>query len=186
MLAAETVRTHLQNRPERSKSFMSEENKRIFIPPDEGAALPDLHIVHNGAAESFGGALAIVEWSLPPGGMIPPHTHSREDEYLLILEGQLTCDVDGEIGVGSVGSYVVKPRGVPHASFNTGPEPVRVMEVQTPGGFEGFYEEYEEIVSSGMNEEGQRKARAELGERYGVRWHDERIPEARARFGIEP
>jgi len=165
---------------------MSEQNKRIFIGPDEGAALPVLDIVHKGAAESFGGALAIVEWGLSPGGMIPPHTHSREDEYLLILEGQLTCDVGGEIGVGSVGSYVVKPRGVPHASCNTGTEPVWVMEVQRPGGFEGFYEEYEEIVSSGMNEEGQRKARAEDGERYGVRWHDERIPAARARFGIGP
>ena len=29
-----------------------------------------------------------------------------------------------------------------------------------------------------------REALAELGERYGVSWHDERIPEAMARFGI--
>ncbi len=25
-----------------------------------------------------------------------------------------------------------------------------------------------------------------IGERYGITWHDERIPEARARFGIDP
>jgi hypothetical protein len=35
-----------------------------------------------------------------------------------------------------------------------------------------------------MDEEERRKDRAELGERYGVTWHDERIPEVMARFGI--
>jgi hypothetical protein len=36
-----------------------------------------------------------------------------------------------------------------------------------------------------MDEDERQKARAELGERYGgVVWHDEHIPEARARFGI--
>jgi hypothetical protein len=37
-----------------------------------------------------------------------------------------------------------------------------------------------------MGEEERRKARVELGERYGVVWHDELIPEVRARFGLEP
>jgi hypothetical protein len=58
------------------------------------------------------------------------------------------------------------------------------------GGFEGYFDEYEKIASklaSGeMNEEEHIRARTELGERYGVSWHDELIPEARARFGIRP
>ena len=37
-----------------------------------------------------------------------------------------------------------------------------------------------------MDEDERLKARAELGERYGVSWHDERIPEAMTRFGLEP
>ena len=37
-----------------------------------------------------------------------------------------------------------------------------------------------------MDEDERLKARVELGERYGVAWHDERIPEAMARFGIGP
>jgi hypothetical protein len=57
-------------------------------------------------------------------------------------------------------------------------------------GFEGYLEEYEQIASklaSGeIDEEQHSRARAELGERYGVVWHDERIPEARARSGIGP
>jgi hypothetical protein len=62
------------------------------------------------------------------------------------------------------------------------------MEILTPGGFESYLDEYEKIVSklaSGeIDEEEHRRARAELGERYRVTWHDERIPEAMARFGI--
>jgi hypothetical protein len=40
------------------------------------------------------------------------------------------------------------------------------MEILVPGeSFEGYFDE-------------PRRARAELGERYGITWHDERIPEA--------
>jgi quercetin dioxygenase-like cupin family protein len=165
-------------------------SKKIFIGSDDGDYLPVLDIVHKVTAESSGGSLTIEEWGLPPGQMIPPHTHSREDECNFVLEGELTCDVGGEIVVAQVGSYVLKPRGVPHALCNTGTEPVRVLEILTPGGFESYFDEYEEIASklaSGeINEDEHRRARAELGERYGVTWHDERIPEARARFGIGP
>jgi quercetin dioxygenase-like cupin family protein len=160
--------------------------KKIFIGPDEGTYLPVLDIVHKVTAESFGGSLTIEEWGLPPGQMIPPHTHSREDECNFVLEGELTCDVGGEIVVAPVGSYVLKPRKVPHALCNTGTEPVRVLEILAPGGLEGYFDEYEEIVSRAMDEDQRRRARAELGERYGVTWHDERIPEVMARFGIGP
>jgi hypothetical protein len=64
------------------------------------------------------------------------------------------------------------------------------MEFLAPGGFEGFFDEYEEIAaklaSGKMSEEEHRRARAEISEGYGLIWHDERIPEARARFGIGP
>jgi hypothetical protein len=85
-----------------------------------------------------------------------------------VLEGELTCDVGGEIGVAPVGSYVLKPRGVPHALYNAGAEPVRVLEILTPGGLENYFDEYEEIVSSALGEDQHRKTWAELGERYGI------------------
>jgi hypothetical protein len=37
-----------------------------------------------------------------------------------------------------------------------------------------------------MDEDERLKARTELGERYGVLWHDERIHETSARLGIGP
>jgi quercetin dioxygenase-like cupin family protein len=168
---------------------MNLERGRISTGPDEGAYLPVLGIVHKVAAEDTGGSLKIEEWALPPGEMIPPHTHAREDECSFVLEGELTCYVGGEVVIAPAGSYVVKPRGVPHAFYNAGTANVRVMEILTPGSnFEGYFDEYEEIAArraSGETDEAEhRRARAELGGRYGITWHDERIPEVRAAFGI--
>jgi quercetin dioxygenase-like cupin family protein len=50
------------------------------------------------------------KWGLPPGVMIPPHTHSREHERNYVSKGELTCDVGGEIAVAQAGSSVVRHR----------------------------------------------------------------------------
>jgi len=157
----------------------------ILIGPHEGLLLPALDITHKVLAAASGGSLKIDEWGLPPGEMIPPHTHAREDECSYVLQGDLTCYVGGEVVVAPTGSYVVKPREVPHAFFNGGTETVRVMEILTPGySFEGYFDEYEEIASRNMGDEEHKKARAELGERYDITWHDAMIPEVEVSFGI--
>lgn len=160
---------------------------KIIVVPGEGVHLPELNITHKVTAKASGGSLKIEEWVLPQGGMIPPHTHAREDECSFVLEGELTCYVGGEVVVAPQGSYVIKPRGIPHAFYNADGRTVRVMELLTPGdSFEGYFDEYEEIVSRKVSDEKHRRARAELGERYGITWHDDMIPEVKARFGIGP
>ena len=161
-------------------------NKKIFIGPQEGAHLAVLDITHKVTAQSFGGAFTSIEVGLPPGEMIPPHTHTREDECAFVLAGELTFDVGGEIVLAPEGSFVIKPRGIYHAFCNTGTQPNRHLEIHAPGKFEGYYDEYERIVESEMGEQERTKARAELGERYGVVWHEELIPEVREHFGLEP
>ena len=79
---------------------------------------------------------------------------------------------------GSVGRFY-------HAFCNTGSKPNRHLEIHAPGEFEDYYDEYERLVESAMGEEERTKARAKLGERYGVTWHEELIPEVRACFGLE-
>ena len=164
---------------------MSLEENEILIRPEEGAYLPVLDIMHKVTAGASGGSVKIEEWGLPPGEMIPPHTHAREDECSFVLEGEMMCYVGGEIVLAQQGSYVLKPRGVSHAFYNSGARTVRVIEILTPGSdFEGYFDEYEEIVSQEMSGEEHMRARAELGECYGITWHDERIPEVEASFGI--
>ena len=58
-----------------------------------------------------------------------------------MLEGELTLDVGGENVVATVGSFVIKPRGVYQALGNTGTEPLRHLEIHTPGECENYYDE---------------------------------------------
>ena len=169
------------------KHHVEARTSKIIVGPNDGARLPTLDIAHKVTAKHSGGSLVIDERGLPPGQMIPPHTHDREDGCTFVLEGELTCYVGGEIVVAPAGFYVVKPRNVPHAFYNAGTQTMRVMELLTLGGgsFEGYFGEYEEIVSGETDDEERRRTRAELGERCGITWHDEQIPEVRARLGIE-
>ena len=70
---------------------MSLQEDEILIRPEEGAYLPVLDIVHKVTARASGGSVKIEEWGLPPGEMIPPHTHAHEDECSSVLEGELMC-----------------------------------------------------------------------------------------------
>jgi quercetin dioxygenase-like cupin family protein len=164
----------------------ADDGKKLLIGPDEGAYLPTLRITHKVTAEAFGGAFTSIEARLPPGEMIPPHTHSREDECNFVLEGELTFDIGGRVVVATVGSFVIKPRGIYHAFGNAGTEVARFLEFHAPGGFEDYYDEYERMVQRDMEEDERLRARTELGERYGVLWHDERIQETSVRLGIGP
>ena len=57
-----------------------------------------------------GGALSIVEHPFPVGALVPPHTHTREDEYSIVTEGQIGFrSGDREVVLGP-GGYITKPR----------------------------------------------------------------------------
>ena len=114
---------HARCLPKRKGRPVVANEKKYLIGPDEGAHLHILDITHEVTAEDLGSAFTIIEAGLPPDAMIPPHTHTREDECNFVLEDELTFDIGGEIVVAQVGSFVVKPRGVYHAFCNTGAGP---------------------------------------------------------------
>jgi quercetin dioxygenase-like cupin family protein len=82
----------------------------------------------------------VLEGELEPGGGSTWHTHTREDETLVVVEGTLMVD-DGERRELGVGDAHVLPRGVRHAFSNESDAPVRVHFVCTPGGLERFFRE---------------------------------------------
>ena len=45
------------------------------------------------------------------------------------------------------GSYVIKPRGLPHAFWNPGSTPALALEITTPGGFETYYHDMAAVTS---------------------------------------
>src|SRR5579864_136815 len=96
-----------------------------------------------------GGAVSIVEHPFPVGALVPPHLHTREDEYSIVTEGQIGFrSGDREVVLGS-GGYITKPRGELHTMWNAGPEPARMIEVIRPAGFEGFFWELADHFGAG-------------------------------------
>lgn len=92
------------------------------------------------------GQLAIVEHGFPPGALVPPHLHTREDEYSIVTEGSIGFRSGDREAVLGPGGYITKPRGEAHAMWNAGPEPARMIEVISPAGFELFFRAVVDLV----------------------------------------
>jgi|SRR5579859_2054348 len=115
----------------------------ILVSPGEGkaVALGGVGVVYKVSGAETGGAFSIVEHPIEPGTLVPPHTHSREDELSFVLEGVVGVKVADQVIHAAPGSYVFKPRGIPHTFWNAGPEPARLLEIIFPSGFEAYFAE---------------------------------------------
>src|SRR5260370_21162182 len=103
----------------------------------EQTAVPGLR--HRVSAGLLGGTTSIHEGLVAPGELIPPHTHAHEDQCVYVVSGALRLVIDGELIDAPAGSYVIKPRGVPHAYWNPGTTHALVLEITSPGGVEPYY-----------------------------------------------
>lgn len=130
-----------------------------------------------------GHGVGIIEGTLAPGALIPPHTHADVDELTYVLAGEVTAEIGGDVVVAPAGSYVLKPRGLTHAFWNSGEVDARVMEMHLPGGFERYYGRMAAIWSE--PDEGTRFARMrECNEEFGVAHHPELIAPLKERHGL--
>ncbi len=160
---------------------------RIIIGPDEGARVHGMDMIHKVDAHRLSGRLLIVEGQVAPGALVPPHTHTREDECSYVISGRLVFQVDEEIVTAEAGSYVIKPRGVPHAFWNAGSEPARVMELHVPATFASYYDEAGAIFADpAMTEHERRTALEAHHARYGVTFHWDRVADLVQRYGVRP
>jgi quercetin dioxygenase-like cupin family protein len=75
-----------------------------------GGSIVDLKV----ESSQSGGDYGVVLWTVRAGEEPPLHTHSREDELLYVVQGQLIARVgDARVEVGP-GAYAALPRGVSH------------------------------------------------------------------------
>ncbi len=128
------------------------------------------------------GAFSVVEHPLEPGAFAPPHTHSREDEFSYVLEGTVGVKLGNQEFLVSRGSYIVKPRGIPHAFWNPGPEPARLLEIIAPSGFEHYFKQLAALVSKNVSRDDE--AIEKLASEYGLTYHMEQMPELIAKHGL--
>jgi quercetin dioxygenase-like cupin family protein len=88
-------------------------------------------------SKDWGGRFAVVEHLLAPHSIAAPmHRHSKEDEFSLILEGDVSFHAAGDEHQAAVGDLVFKPRGEWHTFWNATDRPARLLEIISPGGLE--------------------------------------------------
>jgi mannose-6-phosphate isomerase-like protein (cupin superfamily) len=132
-----------------------------------------------------GGGFSLVEHPIEPRCLAAPmHTHEREDEYTFVLEGEVGVQVAEEVAVAKPGDLVVKPRGVPHAFWNPGDVPARVLEIISPGGFERFFAELETLITRPGGPDVD--AVGTLQQRYGLTMDFASVDGLVRRWGLQP
>src|SRR6478672_6072402 len=129
-----------------------------------------------------GGTLSVVEHSLTEGALVPPHLHTREDEYSIVTQGEIGFrSGDREVVLGA-GGYITKPRGELHTMWNAGPVPARMIEIISPAGFENFFRELAELLAATQPESSQIPA---LADRYGLQFGEPNwLPSLISRYNL--
>ncbi|HZG98469.1 MAG TPA: cupin domain-containing protein [Nocardioidaceae bacterium] len=101
-------------------------------------------------APATGGRCTVVIHPLAPRSLgSPVHTHRNEDEWTYVLEGEIGVELGSETHTAQPGDLILKPRNVPHAFWNGTDEPARLLEIITPGGFEGYFERLGDLLAGG-------------------------------------
>lgn len=98
------------------------------------------------SSEDTNGAWSLVELTERPGYKTRIHRHNYTDETYYVLEGVLTAKIADKTYELPAGSYIVIPRGTPHAQGNLGKDPVKVLLTMTPGGFEQSFKDRAELI----------------------------------------
>jgi mannose-6-phosphate isomerase-like protein (cupin superfamily) len=90
------------------------------------------------AGEQTHGRLTVVEFVNPAGFAPPLHRHLDEDEMFYLLSGTARIHCDDLVFEAGPGDFVHLPVGRPH-TFLVGPyEPLRILQITAPAGFERF------------------------------------------------
>lgn len=149
-----------------------------------GGLAPGVGVVFKIDGEDTGGALSIVEHPFDVGALVPPHVHTHEDEYSIVLDGQIGFRSEDQEVVLGAGGYIIKPHGQVHAMWNAGKTPARMIEIISPSGFENFFRELSDMTATGAFDLS--KVRL-LGDRYGLPFaQPDWLEDVIARYGLTP
>jgi quercetin dioxygenase-like cupin family protein len=157
---------------------------RHVLGPNEGEAvnLLALGVRFMIDGETTGGRFSLVEHPMPPRSLgAPVHTHKHEDEYSYVLEGRVGVQLGDEVIEAGPGELVFKPRGVPHAFWNAGDEPARLLEIISPAGFENYFRELAPLINAPERDEA---ALADVVARYELDIDFDTIPVLAERHGL--
>ena len=156
----------------------------IVIPPGEGESvdIPGFGATFKLWNSNTHGAVSMVEHPFDVGTITAAHMHSREDEYSIVLEGEIGFRSDDAETVLGPGGYIIKPRGQMHAMWNAGDVPGRIIEIIIPGGFEGYFRELADLMAASTTD---RSAFDEMAAKYGLTYgHPSWLDDVVQRYGL--
>jgi mannose-6-phosphate isomerase-like protein (cupin superfamily) len=79
------------------------------------------------------------------------HWHAKQDDTFYVLEGILTVQFGDEVIDLGPGDFISIPPKTPHTFDNVRRDqpPVRVINLMTPGGYDGLFAENEQLARDG-------------------------------------
>jgi mannose-6-phosphate isomerase-like protein (cupin superfamily) len=153
-----------------------------YVPPGGGRPASEAVVWQPGEGEQLGlgpsqssikagvddglGSLAVLESTIGPNFPGPVlHQHERMVDSFYILDGTLTLRLGDETVEATAGSYALVPPGNAH-TFSTPDEPVKLLNIFAPAGFEGYVRDLGERARAGTLDQA---GMTELASKYDFR-----------------
>lgn len=102
-------------------------------------------------ASQTAGRAGMWTWVARRGAASPLHLHHREEEQMLVIEGQARFTIGEKTLDAGPGDLVFLPREIPHSYLITS-DTARLVGTVTPGGFEAFFTDLGTPVTPGAPE----------------------------------
>ena len=83
------------------------------------------------------GAYSLLEITAPAGGGPPLHIHTKEDEAVYIIEGEITYQIGDRSIKANAGAFVLMRKGIPH-TFRV-ETAAKALVILSPPGFENYF-----------------------------------------------
>ena len=105
----------------------------IVVKPGEGHVVGNVEFLAR-TVDTPRFNLSIIE--INAGRVLEEHTHDAEDDAFYILEGEMTFLFGSDAAPAPPGTFVLVPPGVEHGFRNDGDQPVRMLNIHAPAGFD--------------------------------------------------
>jgi oxalate decarboxylase/phosphoglucose isomerase-like protein (cupin superfamily) len=136
----------------------------LLLPPGAGRRIQTMTLKAGADQSTIWSAF---EAEVAPGFDVGAHLHQRAEEIFYVLEGELDllafqpAATDGDdwrtwesqtgapVFRAGPGSFMFVPAGCPHAFFNPGSSPARMLFLVSPAGHEIYLQELTDLLAAG-------------------------------------